>query len=81
MIDFSVVIIINMEIVMLTFKEKLIDEISQLNDVQIRKFYHFFQMIKKELLSVQNKNWKEDFRRISVWKEDDFDQIEEGFKS
>ena len=68
---------------MLALKEKLMDDISQLNDEQIRKFYHFFQAIKKELFAMQNKNnsWKEDFKKISVWREDDFEQIEKGFKN
>lgn len=66
---------------MLSYKEKLMDDISHLNDEQVRKFYHFFQMIKKEFLYVQNDDWKKDFKNISVWENDNFDQIEEGFKN
>ncbi|MBC8180338.1 hypothetical protein H8E88_04355 [candidate division KSB1 bacterium] len=66
---------------MLSYKEKLVDDISLLNDEQARKFYHFFQLIKKEFLAVQNNDWKKDFKNISVWKDDNFDQIKEGFKN
>jgi hypothetical protein len=59
------------------------DGIWERGDEQIRRFYHFFQAIKKELFPVQNKNnsWKEDFKKISVWKDDDFGEIEKGFKN
>ena len=66
---------------MLSYKEKLIDDISHLNDEQIKKIYHFFQVIKKEFLYIQNDDWKKDFKNISVWKNDNFDQIEKGFKN
>ena len=66
---------------MISYKEKLIDDISQLNENQVRKFYHFYQVIKKEFLSVNKNNWREDFKNISTWKNDNFDQIEKGFKN
>ena len=66
---------------MLSFKEKLMDDISKLNEEQVRKLYHFFQVVKKEILLVPKDDWKEDFKNISVWENDVFDQIEEGFKN
>ncbi len=66
---------------MISYKEKLMEDISQLNDVQVRKLYHLFQVFKKEFLYVQNNDWKTDFKNISVWEKDDFDKIEKGFKN
>lgn len=66
---------------MISYKEKLMEDISQLNEEQVRKFYHFFQVIKKEFLLVHKNDWKKDFRNISVWENDNFDKIEEGFKN
>ena len=66
---------------MLTYKEKLLNEISQLDDAQMRKFYHFFQVLKKEFLSAPEGDWQKELRNISVWKDDNFDEIAEGFKN
>ncbi len=66
---------------MLKYKEKLMNDILNLDEEQTRKFYHFFQMIKREFLSTKKNDWKNDFRNISVWKDDNFDQIEQDVKN
>jgi hypothetical protein len=42
-----------------------------------------FQVLKRELVlkSEKKDDWKEDFRKISVWEEDNFDQIREEFSN
>ena len=66
---------------MLTYNQKLLNEITQMPDEQLKKFYLVFQMIMKEFKIEKDtvNNWKEDFKNISVWKTDNFNEIQEGF--
>ncbi|MBN2011406.1 hypothetical protein JW960_18890 [candidate division KSB1 bacterium] len=66
---------------MINYREKLIDDISHLSDDQAKKFYTFFQILKKEFVSKPNSNddWKNDFKKITVWTDDNFDEIRKGF--
>ena len=66
---------------MLTYKQKLINDITQMPDEQVKKLYLIFQMIMKEFKIDKdtNNNWKEDFKSISVWTNDNFDEIQKGF--
>ncbi|RLD56453.1 MAG: hypothetical protein DRJ01_15240 [Bacteroidetes bacterium] len=66
---------------MLTYKQKLLNEITQMPEDQLNKFYLIFQMIMKELKIEKDtvNNWKEDFENISVWKTDNFNETQEGF--
>jgi hypothetical protein len=44
-------------------------------------FYSLFQVLRKELESKSGKSddWKEDFKKISVWEDDNFDEIRKDF--
>jgi len=66
---------------MLTYKQKLINDITQMPEGQVKKLYLIFQMIMKEFKIEKdtNNNWKEDFKSISVWTNDNFDEIQKGF--
>ena len=66
---------------MLTYKQKLITDITQMPEEQVKKLYLIFQMIMKEFKIEKdtNSNWKEDFKSISVWTNDNFDEIQKGF--
>jgi len=65
---------------MLTYKQKLINDITQMPDEQVNKLYLIFQMMKKfKIEKDTNNNWKEDFKSISVWTNDNFDEIQKGF--
>jgi len=66
---------------MLTYKQKLLNEITQMPEDQLKKFYLIFQMIMKEFNIEKDtvNNWKEDLKNISVWKTDNFNEIQEGF--
>jgi len=66
---------------MLTYKQKLLNEIMQMPEEQLKKFYLVFQTIMKEFGIEKDTvtNWKEDFKNISVWDTDNFDEIQEGF--
>jgi len=65
---------------MLTYKQKLINDITQMPDEQVNKLYLIFQMMKKFRIEKDtNNNWKEDFKSISVWTNDNFDEIQKGF--
>lgn len=66
---------------MLTYKEKLMSDIAQMPEEQLKKLYVIFQIIRKEFIQEKdrNNNWKEDFRSISVWEDDNFDEIQKGF--
>ncbi|MBC8228480.1 hypothetical protein H8E77_02895 [bacterium] len=66
---------------MLTYKQKLINDITQMPDEQVKKLYLIFQMIMKEFKIDKdtNNNWKEDFKSISVWTNDNFDEIQKKF--
>jgi len=66
---------------MLTYKQKLITDITQMPEEQVKKLYLIFQMIMKEFKIEKdtNSNWKEDFKSISVWANDNFDEIQKGF--
>lgn len=68
---------------MQTYKEKLMHDISLLSNDQAKIFYSLFQVLKRELVlkSEKKDDWKEDFRKISVWEEDNFDQIREEFSN
>ena len=47
----------------------------------LKKFSVIFQIIRKEFIQVIEKSntWKQDFKNISVWENDNFDEIEKGF--
>ncbi len=65
---------------MLTYKQKLINEITQMPEEQLEKIYSIFQMMKKPNRKKETgNNWKKDFKNISVWKTDNFDEIQERF--
>lgn len=66
---------------MLTYKEKLMSDIAQMPEEQLKKLYVIFQIIRREFIQEKdrNNNWKEDFRSISVWENDNFDEIQKGF--
>jgi len=66
---------------MLTYKQKLLNEITQMPEEQLKKFYLVFQTIMKEFKIEKDtvKDWKEDFKNISVWDTDNFNEIQEGF--
>jgi hypothetical protein len=66
---------------MLTYKQKFLNEISELPEAQVKKFYLLFDLLMKEFVTENNGtgNWKDDFKNISVWKDDDFDEIQKGF--
>jgi len=66
---------------MLTYKQKLLNEITQMPEEQLKKFYLVFQMIMKEFKIEKDtvNNWKKDFKNISVWKTDNFNEIQKGF--
>lgn len=66
---------------MLTYKQKLINDITQMPEEQVKKLYLISQMIMKEFKIEKdtNNNWKEDFKNISVWTNDNFDEIQKGF--
>jgi len=66
---------------MLTYKEKLMSDIAQMPEEQLKKLYVIFQIIRKEFIQEKDRNssWKEDFRSISVWENDNFDEIQKGF--
>lgn len=66
---------------MLTYKQKLINDIVQMPEEQLKKLYLIFQMIRKEFVQEkdENNNWEDDFKSISVWQNDDFDEIQKGF--
>lgn len=66
---------------MLTYKEKLMSDIAQMPEEQLKKFYVIFQLINREFIQEKERsnNWKEDFRSISVWENDNFDEIQKGF--
>lgn len=68
---------------MQTYKEKLMHDISLLSNDQAKIFYSLFQVLKRELVlkSEKKDDWKDDFRKISVWEEDNFDQIREEFSN
>lgn len=67
---------------MVTYKQKFINEISELPEEQVRKFYLLFHILITEFVKGNNEagNWKEDFKSISVWENDNFDEILKGFK-
>lgn len=65
---------------MQTYREKLLNDISHLNEEQIRKFYQFFQVVKKEFFIKEKKNWKDDFKNISVWNETELKNVAQGIK-
>jgi len=65
----------------MTYKQKLISKISELSEKQIEKFYFVFQILKREFIkkeNSENRNLQDDFRSISVWESDDFDEIDKG---
>jgi len=66
---------------MLTYKEKLMSDIAQMPEEQLKKIYVIFQIIRREFIQEKdrNNNWKEDFKNISVWENDNFDEIQKGF--
>lgn len=66
---------------MLTYKQKLLNEIMQMPEEQLKKFYLIFQTIMKEfkIEKDNDNNWKKDFKNISVWKTDNFAEIQERF--
>jgi len=66
---------------MLTFKEKLIEEFSDLSEEQAEKFYTIFRILRKEILTQKkSKNdWKADFSKISQWEDDELDSIRAGY--
>jgi len=66
---------------MLTYKEKLMSDIAQMPEEQLKKLYFIFQIIRREFIQEKDRNssWKEDFRSISVWENDNFDEIQKGF--
>jgi len=66
---------------MLTYKEKLMSDIAQMPEEQLKKLYVIFQIIRREFIQEKDRNssWKEDFRSISVWENDNFDEIQKGF--
>jgi hypothetical protein len=66
---------------MLTYKEKLMSDIAQMPDEQLKKLYVIFQIIRREFIQEKDRtnNWQEDFRSISVWENDNFDEIQKGF--
>jgi len=66
---------------MQTYKQKLLNEITQMPDEQLKKFYLVFRMISKEFKIKTDavNNWKKDFKNISTWKTDNFNEIQEGF--
>ncbi|GJQ61045.1 MAG: hypothetical protein SCALA702_00980 [Melioribacteraceae bacterium] len=66
---------------MQTYREKLLNDISHLNEEQIRKFYQFFQVVKKEFFIKEKKNWKDDFKNISVWNETELNNVAQGIKN
>ncbi len=67
---------------MLSYKQKFINDILKLPDEKAKKLYLIFNLIVKEFVreSKIDQNWKDDFKKISVWKNDDFDDIQNGFK-
>ncbi len=56
-------------------------DIAQMPQEQVKKLYLIFQMIKREFIKEKDRkdNWKEDFKNISVWENDNFDEIQKGF--
>jgi len=66
---------------MQTYREKLLNDISHLDEEQSRKFYHFFQLVKREFLSSKGENWKNEFQKISAWTDKDLEHVSQGFKN
>lgn len=66
---------------MISYKQKFLNDISELPEEQVRKFYLLFHLMIKEFINEKNGNgdWQEDFKNISVWKNDNFDEIQKGF--
>lgn len=56
-------------------------DIAQMPEEQLKKLYVIFQIIRREFIQEKDRNssWKEDFRSISVWENDNFDEIQKGF--
>ncbi|MBC8385303.1 MAG: hypothetical protein H8E57_07270 [Candidatus Cloacimonetes bacterium] len=67
---------------MITYKQKLLDEIIQLPEQQLRKLYLIFQIFIKDFTLKKDtvSNWKEDFSSISAWETDNFNEIQKGLK-
>ena len=63
------------------YKHELVNDILKLPDEKAKKLYLIFNPIIKGLTKEENKkqNWKDDFRKISIWKNDDFEYIQDGF--
>jgi hypothetical protein len=47
----------------------------------LKKLYVIFKIIRRELIQTKEKNdtWREDFKNIFVWENDNFDGIQKGF--
>lgn len=66
---------------MLSYKQKFMNDISELPEEQVKKIYMLFHVLINEFVKENNEagNWKKDFKSISVWKDDNFDEIQKGF--
>ncbi len=66
---------------MISYREKLLSDIANMPEEHLKKLYVIFQIIRKEFIQtkVRDNSWRDDFRSISVWENDNFDEIQKGF--
>ena len=69
---------------MQTYRTRLISEIKQMPEIEVKKIYELIHFLTRRFNSKEaysKGDWRDDFRSISVWEDDNFGEIERGMRN